>query len=115
MRVGCALIVLSARISQCLPYDPVDNYDTNVAPQKCRNYGTLLLIRGTAAGGAMSAEAYRSQAERCRRLANLIYNNPRMVAELEAYARQLERRAAAMSVGAQTNSSETPEQHSMDE
>ena len=62
----------------------------------------------------MSAEAYRSQAERCRRLANLIYNNPKVAAELEAYARQLERRAAAMGVGAQTNSIETPEQHSMD-
>jgi hypothetical protein len=115
MRVGCALIVLGERASQCFPYDPVDNHDTNVAPQKCRTCATLLLIRSTAAGGAMGADAYRSQVERCRRLANLIYNNPKMAAELEAYAHQLERRAAAIGVGAQTTSSETPEQHSIGE
>ena len=59
----------------------------------------------------MSAEAYRSQVERCRRLANLIYNNPKVAAELEAYARQLERRAAVNDCQ-QSNSSETPEPHS---
>jgi len=72
-----------------------------------------LSLEAQRAGGAMGAEAYRSQVE-SRRLANLIYNNPKVAAELEAYARQLERRAAAMGVCAQTNSSETPEQHSMD-
>jgi hypothetical protein len=62
----------------------------------------------------MEAEAYRSQAERCKRLAAFIYNNPKVVGELDAYARQLERRAATMGVRAETNSSEMPEEHSMD-
>lgn len=59
----------------------------------------------------MEAEAYRSQVERCRRLPNLIYNNPEVAAELKAYARQLERRAAVNDCQ-QSNSSEMPEPHS---
>ncbi len=42
----------------------------------------------------MQSEAFRSQAERCRRLAKSIYN-AEVAANLEAYARELELRAAA--------------------
>jgi hypothetical protein len=45
----------------------------------------------------MQLEAFRSQAERCRRLAKSIYNT-KVAADLEAYARELELRAAALEI-----------------
>jgi hypothetical protein len=41
----------------------------------------------------MEAETFRSQAERCRRLANSIYNIE-VASDLEAYAQHLDRCAA---------------------
>ena len=43
----------------------------------------------------MEAKVLRSQADRCRRLAEAIYNAS-VAADLEAYARQLDHRAAAL-------------------
>lgn len=43
----------------------------------------------------METGAFRWQAERCRRLAKSIYNFE-VAADLEAYAQELERRAAAL-------------------
>ena len=48
-------------------------------------------------GGEMQSETFRLQAERCRRLAKSIYNSE-VAANLEAYARELELRAAASEV-----------------
>jgi hypothetical protein len=48
-------------------------------------------------GGVMQSETFRLQAERCRRLARSIYNSE-VTANLEAYARELELRAAASEV-----------------
>jgi hypothetical protein len=48
-------------------------------------------------GGAMQSETFRSQVERCRRLAKSIYNSE-VAANLEAYARELEIRTAALEV-----------------
>jgi hypothetical protein len=45
----------------------------------------------------MQSETFRLQAERCRRLAKSIYNS-KVTANLEAYARELELRAAASEV-----------------
>jgi hypothetical protein len=45
----------------------------------------------------MKPETFRSQAERCRRLAKSIYNT-KVAADLEAYARELELRAAASEI-----------------
>ena len=45
----------------------------------------------------MQSETFRLQAERCRRLAKSIYNSE-VAANLEAYARELELRAAALEI-----------------
>jgi hypothetical protein len=59
----------------------------------------------------MEAETFRSQAERCRRLANSIYNIE-VASDLEAYAQHLERCAADLEADPWRHFSDRGAQHS---
>jgi hypothetical protein len=59
----------------------------------------------------MEAETFRSQADRCRRLANSIYNIE-VASDLEAYAQHLDRCAADLEAGLRHNRGDRRAQHS---
>jgi hypothetical protein len=59
----------------------------------------------------MEAETFRSQADRCRRLANSIYNIE-VASDLEAYAQHLDRCAADLEAGPRRMLSDRGAQHS---
>lgn len=86
------------KVGLAIPSDhfPVDKSVGAVALQHKRNYRQPSIETGQSAGTgpgvALHIGELREQAQRCWRLAQAIYN-AEAVAELEAYARQLEQRA----------------------
>ncbi|MGO8917544.1 MAG: hypothetical protein ACLQJR_16685 [Stellaceae bacterium] len=76
----------------------VENFTAVIALQKNCNYplqSNAASIRAVD-GGKVDTISLHEEAERCRRLAKSIYN-PTVTEELEAYAAQLEERAAELS------------------
>jgi hypothetical protein len=59
----------------------------------------------------MEAETFRSKADRCRRLANSIYN-VEVASDLEAYAQHLDRCAADLEAGPRRTLSDGGARHS---